>query len=90
MLVAEQIVMRTRWAGINRILIPLGLQSCSKHIFFHYYSFRTVANSYSGSICSTELSEVLNCVSWLLTMVSEFLVGLYKITAGLKNGEKIP
>lgn len=58
--------------GINRVLIPLGLQSCSKdgffHYYFHYYSFRTVANSQSGSTCCTELSEVLKCVSWLLTV----------------------
>ena len=38
----------------------------------------------------TELSEVLSCVSWLLTMARKSLVGLHKFTAGLKNGEMTP
>lgn len=38
----------------------------------------------------TDLSEVLSCVCWLLTMVCESLVGLCKFTAGLKSGEITP
>jgi len=49
-----------------------------------------MAGSQSDSMHCTELPEVLSCVSWLLTMACESLVGLYKFTAGLKNGEMTP
>lgn len=44
----------------------------------------------NGSMHCTELSEVLSCVSWLLTMARKSLVGPYKFTAGLINGEMTP
>lgn len=39
---------------------------------------------------STKFSEALSCVSSLLTMACESLLGLSKFTAGLKNRDMIP